>query len=265
MATQNGNPQERVVRSVRFAIGALRLVAASDRPLGVSEIARELGMSASSCFNVLKTLTSERFLVFDSETKKYTLGAGAMELSSKTQEGQRVFVNYRPRLLDLATSLNVVVGFWEIRNERLILLGVVDSEAAIRIQMVPGQRLPLGAGAMGRVIAAEIGLRGKPLREQLESTRWDRDPSWPSYRKDVTQVAKLGWAVDVGQFIGGVTTIASVICAAPKDPRYCIAASGFVGQVTSSDFQTIGAMTHRIAGEIQEGWFAPDAEPLAAT
>jgi DNA-binding IclR family transcriptional regulator len=246
----------RAVRSVRFALAALRLAASADRPLGVTEIAREIDMSASSCYNVLKTLTAERFLVFDAKTKKYTLGSGALELSSKTHGAQRVFTNYRPRLLELATSLNVVVAFWEIRDERLVLTGVVDSDAAIRIQMVPGQRLPIGAGAMGRVIAAELQLRGAALEAHQQLARWHKVPNWNAYRRAVTQAAKRGWAVDEGQFLGGIATVASAICAGPADPRYCIAASGFVGLVRDPEITKIGDATHQIANEIQNGWFS---------
>lgn len=251
--SQNG--RERPVRSVRYALAALRLAAATDRPLGVTEIAREIDMSASSCHNVLKTLTAERFLEFDPQTKKYTLGSGAIELSSKTHAPQRVFANYRSQLLDLATSLNVVVAFWEIRDRRLVLVDVVDSHAAIRIQMIAGQRLPLGAGAMGRVIAADLGLRGAELQAHYEGIRWHRLPNRTTYRREVTQAIERGWAIDIGQFIGGVTTVASVVSAGPNDPRYCIAASGFVGQATDAELQRIGESTRRIAATIQENWF----------
>lgn len=252
---KDGTKQTTGVRSVSYAIAILRLAAVTDHPLGVTEIARTVGMSASSCFNILKTLTTERFLAFNPKTKKYSLGSGAIELSSKTDGAERVLANYRSRLLDLATSLNVVVGFWEVRNERLVLASVMESNAAFRIQMVAGQRLPLSAGAMGRVVAAELGLRGDALQTHLELTQWHRPPRPATYRREVARSATVGWAADVGQFIGGVATVASVVAAAPRDPRYCITASGFVGQLDATEIERIGDATHRIASEIQRDWF----------
>jgi DNA-binding IclR family transcriptional regulator len=252
----NGSgPNTPAVRSVRLALAALRLVAASDRALGVTEIARPIGVSPSTCYNVLKTLTAEQFLAFDSKTKKYTLGSGAIELSSQTNGVQRIFTNYRPKLVELATSLNVVVGFWEVRHQRLILSGVVESNAAIRIQMVPGTRLPLSAGAMGRVIAVELDLGGDELQAHIDQTRWHRTPRLTAYKREVAQARVSGWAPDEGEFIGGVATVASVVAAASGDPRLCITASGFTGQIDSARLSEIGEATHRIAAEIERDWF----------
>ena len=255
MTGTQASPIPRPVRSVKYALAALRLVSVANRPLGVTEIAQGIGMSPSSCYNVLKTLASERFLVFNPTTKKYTLGSGALELSNRTRDSQRVFNDNRPRILGLANDLGVVVGFWEIRDERLVLSGVVDSDAAIRIQMTPGQRLPLGSGAMGRAIAATLELRGQQLALHVEQARWHRSPNLTSYRREVKQATAQGWAVDKGQFIGGVTTVASVVAAGPRDPRYCLAASGFVGEVQSPKIERIGAETHRIASEIERDRF----------
>ena len=48
-----------VVESVRTAITILRFVASQSKSFGVNAIAREVGVSPSSCFNIVKTLTLE--------------------------------------------------------------------------------------------------------------------------------------------------------------------------------------------------------------
>jgi DNA-binding IclR family transcriptional regulator len=248
------------VNSVVHALATLRVVAASNHPLGVTEIAREIDINLSSCFNILKTLVAEGFLTFDSLSKKYTLGSGALELSNRTHDAHRLFNDVRPQLTRLATTHKLTVGFWEIRDARLLLTGVVDSDAVIRIQMIPGQRLPLGSGAMGRVIASAQGLRGKELMATIENVNWYRLPSERNYTREVTQTDRTGWAVDSGHFIGGVMTIASAILAGPHDPRYCLAVSGFVGQYEDAEIEEIGRATHETALAIQQSWFGFGAE-----
>ena len=248
-------PARPQVNSVVHALATLRVVAASSHPMGVTEIAREIQINLSSCFNILKTLVTEGFLTFDSTSKKYSLGSGALELSNRTNDGHRLFTDVRPKFVKLATKYKLTVGFWEIREARLLLTGVVESDAVIRIQMVPGQRLPLGSGAMGRAIASATGLRGADLASQLEHVNWYREPSLRNYSRDVITTDRTGWSVDFGQFIGGVMTIASVVLAGPRDPRYLIAVSGFLGQFEESDVEEIGMETHRIASEIQHTWF----------
>ena len=69
------------VNSVAHALAILRRLATSDHPEGVNAIARKVGISPSSCFNILKTLAAEDFARFDVVDKTYTLGAGAIDLA----------------------------------------------------------------------------------------------------------------------------------------------------------------------------------------
>jgi DNA-binding IclR family transcriptional regulator len=243
------------VNSVVNALATLRIVAASSRPLGVTEIARQLEINLSSCFNILKTLVNEGFLNFDPTTKKYSLGSGALDLAQRTHDASRLFDDLRPKLSAIAQQLRVTVGFWEIRDSRLILTGVVDSDDVLRIQMVPGQRLPIGGGAMGRAIAAAQGLRGEAALAALAGVNWYRSPSPRTYAREVAETAKRGWALDEGQFLAGVATVASVVRRAPREPAYCLVASGFVGRLETTAIEEVGnAITH-LAAEVESSWF----------
>src|SRR3546814_4226323 len=79
-------------------------------------------------------------------------------------------------LLRLANKHTMTLGFWEVRESRLFLAGVVESDAVVRIQMSTGQRLPLGSGALGRAVAAAKRLQGKALLEHIEAVKWYKAP-----------------------------------------------------------------------------------------
>ena len=51
------------VGSVVQALAILRHLSEASKPLGVTAVARALGISPSSCFNLLKTLVAEDFAV----------------------------------------------------------------------------------------------------------------------------------------------------------------------------------------------------------
>jgi len=243
------------VNSVVNALATLRIVAASNRPLGVTEITRQLDINLSSCFNILKTLVNEGFLNFDQGTKKYTLGSGALDLSQRTHDAARFFDDLRPRLASLAQRFRVTVGFWEIRDSRLVLTGVADSDDVLRIQMVPGQRLPVGSGAMGRAIAAARGERGEAAAAMLEGVNWYRTPTSRTYIREVAETARRGWALDEGQFLAGVATVATVVRRAPREPAYCIAASGFIGRIDPASLAEAGDAATDLARSVEENWF----------
>ncbi len=69
------------VGAVVNAIQILRHLAHADGPQGVAAIARATGISPSSAFNILRTLSNERLTSFDDAGKTYQLGLGLSELA----------------------------------------------------------------------------------------------------------------------------------------------------------------------------------------
>src|SRR5260370_18195899 len=69
------------VGAVGNAVSILRSLAHSSEPAGVAAIARNAGVSVSTSFNILRTLASERLVVFDPESKTYRIGLRMLEFS----------------------------------------------------------------------------------------------------------------------------------------------------------------------------------------
>ncbi|MFC7608066.1 helix-turn-helix domain-containing protein [Teichococcus aestuarii] len=65
---------QRDVGAVIHAIRILQHLAGATGPLGVAAVARGTGISPSTCFNILRTLTRARFVAFRDSDKTYTLG-----------------------------------------------------------------------------------------------------------------------------------------------------------------------------------------------
>ena len=76
----------RLLGSVRTAARVLRAFSEADTELGVTELARRLGLSKSTAHRVLATLAAERLLEQDQETGRYRLGLALYELGSAVSE-----------------------------------------------------------------------------------------------------------------------------------------------------------------------------------
>jgi DNA-binding IclR family transcriptional regulator len=233
-----------MVPAVVQAVSILRYLARADSPQGLTRIARELHISPSSCFNLLKTLAAERFVEFESIKKTYTLGAGLDEVARAP--GQLI-ERIRPDLEALAAKHEIASGLWSVTNGRLVLESFVASELATRIHMTVGQRLPMYIGAMGRCLAAQGGSTATQVLEEVQALRWARRPTIDRYRRELAQVRRQGWAIDDGDFMAGVTTIAAPIVDANGRIRYCIANTLFQGQLSVAALQGIGMETARLA------------------
>src|SRR3546814_18445205 len=74
---------------------------------------------------------------------------------------------------------------------------------------------------MGRCIAARQHLGREDLRRNIEELRWQSPPALDDYARSVADAGR-GWAIDEGNYIKGVTTIAAAIADRQEIVRYCI-------------------------------------------
>jgi len=74
-----------------------------------------------------------------------------------------------------------------------------------------GTRFPLFAGTSGRCWAAFALERGKldskMTRKQVQSVSWEDPPTFDTWLEQVNSAKKLGYALDAGNFIRGVTVV----------------------------------------------------------
>src|SRR3546814_3412852 len=96
-----GQPRT-VVGAVVNAAAILRHLGASEELQGVTAIAQALSLSASSCFNILRTLAAEDLVEFDSRRKLYSLGLGLYDIARQSLSRSEPFALARTRLQDLA-------------------------------------------------------------------------------------------------------------------------------------------------------------------
>lgn len=238
--------------AVSQAFRLLRHVAASDAPEGVSAIARAVGISPSSCFNLLKTLVAEGALQFDEAAKTYRMGTALQALAGRHDPAVPLA---RPLLTAMAARHGAASAIWALGADRLTLLAVGESELATRIHMTIGQRLPMLVGAMGRCVAAYSSLDGAAVNAGYARLRWARPPGLEIYKKQVAQARRRGWSLDDGHFMHGVTTVAAPVRDRAGGVRYCIANTFFQGQVSPASLRRIGVDTLAQARQLGERLF----------
>ncbi|GGC02482.1 transcriptional regulator [Novosphingobium endophyticum] len=228
------------VNSVVKAIGILRHLAQTQLPEGVNAIARQVGINPSSCFNILKTLASEEFVRFDKETKTYSLGVGVIDLAVSALDPDAGFQRTRPILERLAREHGVTCGLWRKQEDRLILLGTAESESFARIRFTPGNRLPMYIGAMGRCFIARAGMGEAEIDKTIASLKWASAPPLSRYLGEVRRAAVAGYAVDDGDFLQGITSVATPLISREGSITHCIAATTFKGHLDTAGLKRLG-------------------------
>lgn len=228
------------VRSVSQAMAILRLLAETS-PLSLSDIGRLVGLSPSSCLNLLKTLAGEGAVERDVRTKTYRLAAAWAGLGVlRDGDAQRLVERARPLMVELAQSFDAAVGLWKmVSRERTRLIARAESDAGMRLHLADDQRQPLGGGAVGRALAAMQGVDDTELARRYAAVRWQADLPLETYIAQVREAARRGFALDEGFAHRGVCTVAVGIAGAA--PGFCMSASILAGSRSGEDIAALGA------------------------
>lgn len=182
---------ERTLSSVENALrilGALR----DAGPLGVSEIARTLGLSTSTVHRLVTTLCAQRFARQVPEGTRYVLGPAMAPSASVTAVEHCAFVA-RPHMRALRDVVDETVHLCTLRGEDVMFVASVESPRAVRINSRVGDHPRAELTAAGKVLLAHSGSaasaeqdatvapsetgttqdRDERLRQQLERVRAD--------------------------------------------------------------------------------------------
>lgn len=240
------------VKPVVNAISILRHLTASGSPERAADIARDLALNPSTCFNTLRTLVAEEMLDFDPLSKTYTTGLGLAKLvENLVTQGQRLEV-LRPLMQEFAAAHHVTVTLWRRMGlDRIVLVSSEASPGDMRIDMAIGQRLPLLMGASGRLFAAPL-LEHDPaaLQSAFDKVRWRRPLDFAAYGKQVDAARQRGWSSDDGYFSPGILAVAAPVLDRSGAIRYATSAVTFRGQFDDAGVDQLGAAIATMAGKV---------------
>jgi len=191
----------------------LLMFASGPAALGVSEIARELGLSKAVVHRILQSLASRSLVRADPETRGYRLGAGAIALGARAMRGFDLRTAARPtlrRLRDLTretTTLTVLV------QDSRVYLDQYESPQEVKMTVGLGRRWPLHAGASGRAMLAflpeeqiEHVIAGG-LTAMTPETIVDPD----GLRRQLAATRSVGWATSRGERQQGAGSVAAPV------------------------------------------------------
>jgi DNA-binding IclR family transcriptional regulator len=246
----------KLVKPVANAMQILRYLSEAKLPRRAIQVARDLSINSSTCFNILRTLVVEGVVEFNSAEKTYSIGLGIVQLVGNKLVDRQHVSTVRPILRDVAERFRVTATLWRrLGSNRIVLVGVEHSPDDLRIHMSEGQRLLMLLGATGRLVAAFGSLSKSELRAAFREARWDQPLSFAAYWQQVQEAARLGWAVDDGYFSRGVLIVAAPVFDPSGALAYSLSAVMFRGQCDAQGIARLGASLKRSASQISQVFF----------
>ena len=188
------------------AVEILDLFLAKKTALGANEISDSLGIARSTTYKYLSILKEHRFLDYDSETNKFSLGFKFFEFGALVQSQISIDKIALPVMTKLHNEVQETVILSALINNEAYCLERVGNESGIVFVMQRGSHLPLHCGASSLVLLAfsddediDRFLKNAELKKYTANTITDPN----RLRKRLAAIRKAGFAcsdqeVDIG-------------------------------------------------------------------
>jgi DNA-binding IclR family transcriptional regulator len=230
---------------------------------GVSEIARTLGWSKSVAHRVLSGLASTGFLEADPVTRRYRLGAKAMQLGLAARNPANLMERSLPYLRRVRDRTGETGALNLLHGELRVYAQQVESQEVVRQSVPLGRAVPLHLGAGGKAILAFLA---DPARTRMLERIPQRDVL--RIEAELKRIHRRGYAVSVAEVIAGTVSVG-----APIFDRAgvvgSITAAGIAGRANERRIAQFGVIVKEEAAELSRelGWNAdrPRKVPTRAT
>lgn len=227
--------------SVKKAFQILKLISDTEGGLGISELAKSLGIGKSTVHGITSALEALGTIRRDPMTKRYILGFTLFELGRSAYSQIDLRELARPVMEELMEKAQESVFLGALNGDHVTILDIVESRQDLKITSPIGTTIPLPAAATGKVFLAALEeekaleiIKTKGLRRYTENTITDPD----QYLQEIRRVREQGYATDYEEYMAGVRAIVSPI----RGHRNLISAIWIVGFKASMDDRKMKAL-----------------------
>jgi IclR family pca regulon transcriptional regulator len=191
----------------------------SGRPLlGVSDLAREVGLSRSTTHRYIATLAGLGYLDQDAATRKYRLGPRVLDLGFSAINSMDLREVAAPHLQALSDETGHTVNMAVLDGADIVYIERCrtsrQGQRDIDLNLHIGSRLPAYCTSMGKVLLAD--LEPKAVRDLLKRTQFaQRGPNTLTAEtdllKELEKVRATGLAVNNEELAYGLRSIAAPV------------------------------------------------------
>lgn len=252
----NRNPRRDSARlsSVTTAIHLLKTFTEDDDELGISELAKRLGVAKSTVHRLAGTLLKEGLLQQNPENGRYRLGVGLFSLGSLVRARLDVTVESKDILNELRARTQENVRLAVLERYSVVLLHDFESPQTVRLRSGTGQLKPAFCTAEGLCLLS--GLREPALTAFMKFDRPKRTANTVTdeaeFRQRIRRVKRVGHAVEDEECDEGTRCIAAPIW---NGEGRIVAAVGVAGprvRIRKSEFPKLAPVVMEAGMKISE-------------
>lgn len=243
--------------SVVSAIRVLEAVG-QRQPIGLSELARAVGLPKSTVQRTLLTLSEVGWCTTD-DASRWRLTYRAFAVGNQARDAGELRGRALPALHELQLATGETVHLAAPDGPVLVLIERLDTAHRLRAFLPLGHRIPLHASATGQAFLAacpdaeiETYLAG-PLEPSTHATITDPDV----LRSRLAEIRERGWSVNPQGLSEGIAAVGAAIRGPDGCPVGALSVSGPTVRMTEDVFDPHGRAAADAAGRIARELGAP--------
>jgi IclR family transcriptional regulator, KDG regulon repressor len=216
-------------KTLLYRLEVLEALAVSDRPRGVSELARELGLTRSNAHRTLRTLCEAGFVRQNEASGAYECTLKLFHLGGAVLSRVDVKRAAEPLMDALARKTLETVHLSMLDGLDVIYVHKIDSPQPVRAYSTVAGRAPAYAVATGKALLAFQGDGYLDrFQDQLEPHTPHTLSTLFALRQEIETIRQQGYAVNRGEWRASIGGVAAPIFDAT---RHAVAAVGISGPV----------------------------------
>lgn len=199
------------VQSVDRAITILEILARLGE-VGVTDLARELGVHKSTAFRLVAALERRDLVEQNVGRGKYHLGTGVLRLAGATTSRLDLVQESRGISRRLAQRCGETVNLAVLSDGAALYMDQVAGSSALQPHNWVGQRIPLHATSNGKVLLSalehpEVAQQVSELRAYTAHTITTLD----ALMRELEEVRQRGYAIAIDELEVGLTAVAAPV------------------------------------------------------
>ena len=248
-SSQDGGDERYLVPALARGLDILSTLSASQRSLTLSEVAAALGVTRSSAYRLLYTLSFLGYVIYDAEAKSYRLGPQILNLGFGYLASRDLVEVAMPHLVRLRDRTGWSAHLGELHGRDVVYLARVATRRSIASTVHVGTRLPARGTTMGRVLLS--GLPEAGIRELYEgaSPANGATGSMADLLAQLTQDRANGFVVQNSVYEPGVASVAAPI--RDMSDRIIAAVNISVVALFTNDIELNGALKVEVMATAQ--------------
>lgn len=241
--------------SASTALRALEAVAAG-QPMGVSELARRLGVSKPAAQRALQALAESGWIRRSEEQPgRWVLTVKVVAVAAEVGSELGLRDVARPTMRALVDATGEAVHISILDGLDVVTIDQIDTTHVLRIHWSTGTRSPAYASASGKAMLAALpaGERGSHLPAELDPMTAQTITSRDALARELTEIAARGYAVQRAELRDDVASIAAPVLARPGHPVAAISIFMPAHRCPEGGDERLGALVAEATAKISAG------------